>query len=313
MKIIYAGTPNFAVLPLLSLIASDYDVVAVYTQPDRPAGRGRKILASAVKQAAMQENIKVMQPVTFRDPAVVQEFMALNADIMVVAAYGLILPEEVLSIPKHGCINIHASLLPRWRGAAPIQRAILAGDEKTGITIMQMARGLDTGDILYQLETPLTDADTSSSLHDRLSQLGAEALLKTLAMIQTSDVSPQVQDDSQALYADKLSKAEATINWNQDASQIVRMINAFNPWPVAQTCYGKHVLRLRQAEFEGDKGILADMMPGTVITEQRRKGILVATGSGGVWLTNLQLPGKKPLQAADFLNANSLKGQVLGN
>lgn len=312
MRIIYAGTPGFAVPALQALIASNHEVVAVYTQPDRPAGRGRKILSSAVKQAAQQEHIQVMQPVSLKDLNAIEECRAFEADIMIVAAYGLILPEAVLAIPKYGCINIHASLLPRWRGAAPIQRAILAGDEKTGITIMQMAQGLDTGDILYQLETAITPADTSSSLHDRLSQLGAEALLTALASIQAGAIIPKVQDDKLAVYADKLSKAEATIDWSQDARHIVRMINAFNPWPVAQTSYDKHVLRLRQAEFEGNENVVTDITPGTVISENRNKGVLVATGSGGVWLQNLQLPGKKPLLTADFLNANSMTGKILG-
>ncbi len=313
MKIIYAGTPDFAVPPLQALVASEHEVVAVYTQPDRPAGRGRKIQASAVKQIAQQEGIQVMQPVTLKDPDAVQQCKAFNADIMVVAAYGLILPAAILAIPEYGCINIHASLLPRWRGAAPIQRAILAGDKTTGITIMQMATGLDTGDILYKLETPITDQDTSSDVHDRLSQLGAAALLEILDLMQAGTAIPKVQDNQFAVYADKLNKAEATIDWSQDARHIVRMINAFNPWPVAQTSYDNQTLRLREAEFEGNKDIVGSKLPGTVLLEDKDKGVLVAAGEGGVWLQNLQLPGKKSLPAADFLNAISLKGRTLGN
>jgi len=303
MKIIYAGTPDFAVPALQALIDSPHEVIAVYTQPDRPAGRGKKLRASPVKQLAETAGIDVYQPPSLRDDAVQRQLKSLSADVMVVAAYGLILPEAVLNTPRYGCINIHASLLPRWRGAAPIQRAISAGDKETGVTIMQMAKGLDTGDMLLKRPISISEEETAASLHDRLSMMAGETLLAVLEQIETGELQPEAQNDEQACYADKLTKAEAVIDWQQDAASIVRNIQAFNPWPVAQTVYDGSVLRVweaRPGEASGNKE------PGTVLMEDRLQGVLVQAGEGSVWLRKLQLPGGKPLTASDFLNGRSL-------
>ncbi|HID81664.1 MAG TPA: methionyl-tRNA formyltransferase [Chromatiales bacterium] len=308
MKIIYAGTPDFAVPALQALLDSPHEVVAVYTQPDRRAGRGKKLRASPVKQVAEAAGVNVYQPVTLRDETAQAQLQSLQADLMVVAAYGLILPKAVLDAPRYGCINIHASLLPRWRGAAPIQRAIAAGDKETGVTIMQMAEGLDTGDMLLKSSTTITEEDTAASLHDRLSVLGGEALLTVLDQIESGQLQPEVQDDTQANYAEKLTKAEAVIDWQQDAASIVRKIQAFNPWPVAQTSVDGSVLRVWEARL----GTSAENnKPGTVLEEDKQKGVLVQAGNGTVWLRTLQLPGGKPLAAADFLNGRSLMGMCL--
>lgn len=307
MKIIYAGTPDFAVPALQALLDSPHEVIAVYTQPDRPAGRGKKLRASPVKQVAEAAGgIPVYQPVTLRDKEAQAQLQALGADLMVVAAYGLILPKAVLEAPRYGCINIHASLLPRWRGAAPIQRAIEAGDRETGVTIMQMAEGLDTGDMLGKRSTPISEDDTAASLHDRLASLGGEALLEVLTQIESGSLQPEAQDEALANYAEKLTKPEAIIDWNQDAATIVRKIQAFNPWPVAQSSVDGAVIRLWEARI-GESGATAP--PGTVLAEDRQQGVLVQAGNGAVWLRKLQLPGGKPLSAADFLNGRSLMGQ----
>ena len=308
MKIIYAGTPDFAVPALQALLDSPHEVVAVYTQPDRRAGRGKKLRASPVKQVAEAAGIDVYQPVTLRDETAQAQLQSFQADLMVVAAYGLILPKAVLDAPRHGCINIHASLLPRWRGAAPIQRAIAAGDKETGVTIMQMAEGLDTGDMLLKRSTSITEEDTAASLHDRLSVLGGEALLAVLEQIESGRLQPEVQDDAQANYAEKLTKAEAVIDWQQDAASIVRKIQAFNPWPVAQTSVDGSVLRVWEARL-GES--VENTEPGTVLKEEKQEGVLVQAGEGAVWLRTLQMPGGNPLAAADFLNGRSLMGMHL--
>ncbi len=310
MRIIYAGTPDFAVPALQSLLDSQHQVVAVLTQPDRPAGRGQRLHASPVKQLALAHAIPVLQPITLRDGDIQAELRALAPDLMVVAAYGLILPEPVLRIPRHGCINIHASLLPRWRGAAPIHRALLAGDAETGITIMQMAKGLDTGDILLRRITPIASDDAAASLHDRLAGLGAEALLSSLGLLANGRLQPEPQDHDRATYAAKLDKAEAEIAWAAPAARIERMIRAFNPWPVAQTRCDQGVLRIWRASIGAETSAAA---PGTVLRESRDQGVLVQTGDGGtLWLEELQLPGGKPQPARTFLNGHSLAGQRLG-
>ena len=312
-RIIYAGTPEFAAAPLEALIAADYDVVAVYTQPDRPAGRGRELKASAVKQAAVSHSIPVYQPTHLKIEAELETLAALKADLMIVTAYGLILPETVLQTPRLGCINIHASLLPRWRGAAPIQRAILAGDVETGITIMQMDAGLDTGAMLAQRACAITSDDTGSSLHDRLMQLGAELLLDTLPDLFAGKINAITQDESQACYAHKLSKQEAEINWQDSAEQIARAVRAFNAWPVAYTHWQKNqrteTLRIWRAEVS-DTNAEAHL-PGTVISSGAA-GIEVATGAGVLRLLEVQPTGKRAMSCADFCNAHKLDGQRLG-
>ena len=313
MRIIYAGTPDFSVAALDVLISSSHQVVAVYTQPDRPAGRGREAKASPVKEKALQHAIPVYQPSSLKEPEAQQVLAALDADLMIVTAYGLLLPIEVLQAPRLGCINIHASLLPRWRGAAPIQRAILAGDKTTGITIMQMDQGLDTGDMLAVTECEISADDTGSSLHDKLMVLGAQALMSALPAIAEQTISRVQQDDADACYASKLNKAEAAIDWQQSALEIERAIRAYNSWPVAYCSYLKKnkssVLRLWQADVVvPDSAIKAT--PGTVIAESAQ-GIDVATGDGVLRITELQAEGKRKMSAADFLNANSLLTQEL--
>ena len=308
LKIIFAGTPEFAAASLAALLGSGHEVIAVYTQPDRPAGRGRKLAASPVKALALEHHLPVLQPVSLRDEAVQQELAALNADIMVVVAYGLILPEPVLAAPRLGCINVHASLLPRWRGAAPIQRAILAGDAETGVTIMQMDKGLDTGDMLRIVRCPIELTDTAEILHDRLAGLGSAALLDTLEMIAQGNAQPEGQDDAQANYAEKLQKAEALIDWQQSAEQLSRTVRAFNPWPVAFTRCDEKNLRIWLAEALPNS---TDAIPGTVLAESR-DGIDVATGDGILRVQQLQMPGGKALSAEQFLNAHSLLGVQLG-
>ena len=309
MKLVYAGTPDFAVPPLEALINSEHHVAAVYSQPDRPAGRGKKLRASPVKQAALQADLPVVQPQTFRDQSAQQALAQLQPDLMIVAAYGLILPPEVLTIPTYGCINIHASLLPRWRGAAPIQRAILAADEVTGITIMQMAKGLDTGDMLLCEETVIEPSDTGSSLHDRLAQLGASSLMTVLDQLESGQLTATAQDDALSTYASKIDKQESNIDWQASAAEIGCQVRAFNAWPVAQTKCSMGMLRIWQATPQPHERSAA---PGTVLTEDKKQGVLVQTGKDAIWLNTIQLPGKKPISTRDFLNGRSLAGEVLG-
>ena len=306
-RIVFAGTPEFSVPPLRALLASGHKVVGVYSQPDRPAGRGRKLTPGPVKEVAVDAGIPVFQPANFKDPAAVAELAALDADLMVVVAYGLLLPRAVLDAPRVGCVNIHASVLPRWRGAAPIQRAVLAGDAVSGVTIMQMEEGLDTGPMYLVEEVALSEDETGGSLHDRLSVLGAEALMKALPGILDGTLEPQKQDDARACYAKKLDKAEAVIDWTKSAADIERQVRAFNPWPVAQTLFEDANLRIwRGYAVKGVGGA-----PGMVMNADRN-GIDVATGDGLLRVTELQLPGKRAMAARDFINANSIQGTVLG-
>jgi methionyl-tRNA formyltransferase len=308
LNIIFAGTPDFAAQALQALLGTEHRVVAVYTQPDRPAGRGRKLVFGPVKQLAVDNGIAVYQPKSLKSAEAQAELAALGADLMVVVAYGLLLPQAVLDTPRLGCINIHASLLPRWRGAAPIQRAILAGDKESGVTIMQMEAGLDTGPMLHVIKCPIHDDDTGGALHDRLAQIGSQALLEVLPKLAAGVLTGEKQDDSQANYARKLEKAESRIDWSQPAQQIGRLVRAFNPWPVAHTGYGGEMLRIWEAmALDGDS---SGAQPGSVLATGKA-GIDVATGSGILRITALQLPGKRRVTAAEFLNAHGMDGIVL--
>ena len=312
IRIIYAGTPDFAVAPLSALIDAGYNVVAVYTQPDRPAGRGREPRPSPVKQKALEHNIPVFQPETLKSEADQNTLRELNPDLMIVTAYGLLLPKAVLDIPRLGCINVHASLLPRWRGAAPIQRSILAGDKQTGITIMQMDVGLDTGDMLAKQVCDIRSDDTGSSLHDRLMVMGAETLLTMLPDFIAGRIAAEKQDDALATYASKLSKQEAEIDWSLSAEQIHYSVRAFNAWPVAFTSWQyknkQDVLRVWQSEV---LATTSNAAAGTVLS-CGKEGIDVATGNGVIRLLQVQPSGKKAMAAADFANAHNIEGQILG-
>lgn len=299
LRIIFAGTPDFAARHLAALLDSHHDVVAVYSQPDRPAGRGKKLQASAVKQLAVEHDITVCQPLNFKQQEDVDTLAAFNADIMIVVAYGIILPENVLSTPTMGCLNVHGSLLPRWRGAAPIQRAIWAGDAETGVTVMQMDKGLDTGDMLLKSTLPIETTDTSASLYEKLAETGPVALLETLVGLQDGKITPEKQNDEEANYAHKLSKQEALIDWNKPAADLDREIRGFNPWPVSYFQIGKDNIKVWQAEAIEQSTSLA---PGTVI-QANKLGIDIATGNGILRIAQLQIPGKKALPAADVINA----------
>jgi len=302
MNLIFAGTPEFAVPTLRALLEAGHRILAVYTQPDRPAGRGRKLAQSPVKEFALAQNIEVRQPTTLRNDAEVAALRALEPDAMIVIAYGLLLPKSILEIPRHGCINVHASLLPRWRGAAPIQRAIEAGDVASGVTIMQMEEGLDTGPMLATAKTPISSDDTGASLHDRLSTLGAALLVETLAQLGRGAVTSQLQDNTQATYATKLKKEEARLDWTADAALLARRVRAFNPWPVAHTTLEGQTLRIWNAHPEESS---ATASPGTVLAADAH-GILVQCGHGALLITKLQPEGGKALDARAFLNGRML-------
>ncbi|MCG7200348.1 methionyl-tRNA formyltransferase [Marinobacter pelagius] len=310
MRIVFAGTPDFAATALKALLATHHDIVGVYSQPDRPAGRGRKLMPSPVKQVALEADLPVFQPQNFRSPEAQQELAMLNPDVMIVAAYGLILPRTVLEIPAHGCLNIHASLLPRWRGAAPIHRAIAAGDRETGITIMQMDEGLDTGAMLLKTITPIHHDDTGGSLHDRLATMGGEAIVKAMALLEKGELSGEAQNDDQACYAHKLSKEEGHIDWHQDAAAIERLVRAFNPWPGTYTDLGKQRIRVHEARALAGS---SNEPAGTVIRRER-EGIDVACGDGTLRITRLQLPGARAQSVNDLINGGKqllLPGQEL--
>lgn len=303
-RIVYAGTPDFAVPALQSLLDSGADVVAVYTQPDRPAGRGRKLSASPVKQLALERGLAIEQPESFT-PSAINQLAAYKADLMVVAAYGLILPRAVLDLPQRGCVNIHASLLPRWRGAAPIQRAILAGDSETGVALMQMEAGLDTGPVYARKSIPIGPEQTAAELHDELARLGAGLLRECLTELLAGKLSALPQDPAAVTYASKLQKSEAWLDWSQPATVLHRQIRAFNSWPVAQARLHDQVVRIWRARVVTADGRQAE--PGCV-TAAGVEGILVATGAGILRILDLQRPGGRVLPAADFINAVDVQG-----
>lgn len=298
LNIIFAGTPDFAARHLDALLSSNHNVVGVFTQPDRPAGRGNKLTASPVKQLAEQHNIPVFQPKSLRPEENQQMVADLNADVMVVVAYGLILPQPVLAMPRLGCINVHGSLLPKWRGAAPIQRSLWAGDAETGVTIMQMDVGLDTGDMLHKLACLIEPTDTSATLYQKLAELGPAGMLTTLSQLADGTTKPEVQDETRVSYAEKLSKEEAKLDWTLSAVQLERCIRAFNPWPVSYFNVDDQPVKVWKAS------VLPHIakQPGEIV-QADKAGIQVATAKGVLNIETLQPAGKKAMSAQDLLNS----------
>jgi methionyl-tRNA formyltransferase len=307
MKIVFAGTPDFAVPTLQALLDSEHQICGVYTQPDRPAGRGRKLTASPVKALAVSANLPVFQPENFKQAGALEELAALEPDLIVVIAYGLILPQAVLDIPKFGSINVHGSLLPRWRGAAPIHRAVMAGDDKTGITIMKVVKKLDAGDMLYKIECPINADSTSSELHDQLAEIGAQGLIQVVNQIEQGTLIAEPQDEALVTYAHKLEKNEAMLDWQKSALELDRQVRGLNAWPVAQTLYKGEVLRVWRSEvIDGE----SDLPAGTISCQQH--ALDVATGNGILRLLEVQLPGGKRIAGKDFLNAHQADNLRLG-
>jgi len=313
LRLGFAGTPEFAV-PALQALQAAHRICGVFTQPDRPAGRGQSLHAGPVKARAIELGLDVHQPASFKSPDVLELLRGMRLDALVVVAYGLILPPAVLAVPRLGCINIHASLLPRWRGAAPIQRALLAGDAKTGVTIMRMAAGLDTGPMLATREADIRPHDTAKTLHDRLAALGAELIVDTLNALERGHIREVPQPADGVTYAEKLHKAEALIDWGEDAERVLRQVRAFNPWPVAETRLNGAQLRIWNAELRDAELREADLadsrapaIPGTVLAAAD-EGIDVACGHGSLRILRLQLAGRKPLDAREFIKAQPLHG-----
>ena len=308
MKIVFAGTPEFALPVLQMLLNTTHEVSAVYTRPDRPSGRGQRLTESPVKRLASRREIPVIQPETLRSAEAQAGIYVLEADLMIVVAYGLILPDAVLAMPRLGCINVHASLLPRWRGAAPIQRAILAGDCETGVCLMLMDSGLDTGPVLASASCRIEPDDTAGRLHDRLAHMGARLLEDNLVRIAKGELESRSQDDSQACYAKKVEKDEALIDWAMSADHIERQVRAFNPWPIAETSYAGRQLRIWEAH-----GVVrvTTQPPGSVLSAGKH-GIDVACGAGVLRIKAVQLAGARQVSAADFINAHTLEGARLG-
>jgi methionyl-tRNA formyltransferase len=299
LNIVFAGTPEFGVPCLNALMHSSHQLNAIYTQPDRPAGRGRKMQASAIKEWALEHSIPVYQPVNFKSPEALDELAALKPDLLIVIAYGLILPRAVLEIPRLSCVNVHASLLPLWRGASPIQQAILHGDTHSGVTIMQMDVGMDTGAMFTKVTCPITSLDTAGTLHDKLAYLSAEPLLRVVNLLAQGACSATDQDSSLATYAKKISKEDGCINWQNAAQTIDYQIRAFNPWPIAYTVLSEEILRIHQAT---PVSLDSKAIPGTVL-QLDKKGMLVATGEGALLVEKIQFPGAKAVAIADWLNS----------
>lgn len=311
MNIVFAGTPIFALPSLQALAESSYSINAIYTQPDRPAGRGQKLQSSPIKSFAMTREIPIFQPENFKTQESIEMFKSLSPDVFIVIAYGLILPRSILEIPRYGCINVHASLLPRWRGASPIQHAILSGDKETGITIMQMDAGMDTGDMLAKVRCPIKENDTAGTLHDTLSALAPHHLLKVLDSIANHRQQPEQQDNHFATYAPKIKKEDACIQWKQTAFEIDRQIRAFNPWPIAYTLFNDQLVKIHQAKIID---VASTKNPGTVLAIQKN-GLLVATGNQCILIEQIQFPGGKIISILDYLNAKPhgfQQDQVLG-
>ena len=312
LRIVFAGTPEFSVPALQALHDAGHSIVAAYTQPDRPAGRGREVASSAVKQRALALGVPVEQPPTLKSPDAQQRLAAYAPDLMVVVAYGLILPQAVLDIPRLGCLNIHGSLLPRWRGAAPIQRAVLAGDERTGISIMLMDAGLDTGPELLRRELTIGPHETGGELHDRLAPLGAQAIVEAVQGWAAGTLRAMPQPAAGATYAVKIRKDEARIDWTRTADEIDRQVRAFNPWPVAETRLGGEQVRIWEAcPVTAENAAEPHAAPGTVLKAPAGR-LVVATGGGLLELLTVQFPGRKPLKARDILNSRPLGGERFG-
>jgi len=303
LNIIFAGTPDFAAKHLAALIESEHNILAVYCPPDKPAGRGKKLTACATKLLALENGLTVEQPVNFKEATDQQILAAYNADVMIVVAYGLLLPEIILNAPRYGCINVHGSILPKWRGAAPIQRSLEAGDAETGVTIMQMDKGLDTGDMILKAACPILPSDTSASLYEKLAELGPKALVETLSEMSTGKYNREPQDDSLSTYAAKLDKTEAELDWQLDAETLDRKIRAYIPWPVAQFTFledeKENRIRVWKASVVDERG-----KPGNIISADKN-GIVVATANKALRIENLQIPGKKAMPASDVLNSKA--------
>lgn len=307
MRIVFMGTPDFAVPSLQALIDAGHDVCAVYTQPDKPQGRKQILTAPPVKTLALEHDIPVFQPNTLKNEDEQARLRELAPEVIIVVAYGKLLPKAVLDIPPHGCINVHGSLLPRWRGAAPIQWAVIAGDEMAGVTTMQMAEGLDTGDMLLTYETKVGEKETAGELFDRLAQSGAELLTQTL--VKLDEIEPRPQDDAQSCYAHMLDKQMAMIDWSKSAHEIDCLIRGLNPWPIALTTLSGERLKVFAAEKAAGNG-----EPGTVLEADPKKGLTVACGEGALGLTEIQLVGGKRMKATDFLRGHAIEvGTKLGD
>ncbi|OGV30859.1 MAG: methionyl-tRNA formyltransferase [Legionellales bacterium RIFCSPHIGHO2_12_FULL_35_11] len=306
MRIVFAGTPEFGLPCLSALQNSEHQIVAVYTQPDRPAGRGRKLKFSAIKTWALEHNILVNQPVNFKSQAAISELQALKPDLMVVIAYGLILPTEVLNIPTFGCVNVHASILPKWRGASPIHNAILNGDEETGVAIMQMDKGMDTGDYYQITACKISDDDTTGTLHDKLARIAINPLLETIHNIQNYKAIPIKQNSSLATYAGKIKKEDGKIIWNNSAQKINQQIRAFNPWPLAYAILNGLNLQIIQANVVHNQ---SNQQPGTIL-EISKQGMLVSTKEKSILIEKIKFPGKNTIAISDYLNSNQTSLQV---
>lgn len=304
LRIVFAGTPAFALPSLEALFQTNHEIVAVYTQPDRPAGRGQKLQTSIIKQWAVEHHLPVYQPLSLRNDEAYKELESLQPDVMIVVAYGLILPQSILSIPKFGCINVHGSLLPRWRGAAPVQYAIHAGDKQTGVTIMQMDVGMDTGDMLTQVSTPITDEDTSESVLHRLSYMAQQPLLETLEHI--DDLKPIKQDEAFVTYAPKINKTDAKINWQQTAKEIHQQIRAYYPWPIAFTQFDSQDIKIHQASIIHQS---SNKAPGTIVTINKQS-IQVVCGEDILAIQEWQWPNSKKMSVQSFLNGQNCPIQI---